>query len=92
MDNVLIRTIDDTASLLKQMYALCNQIQMLETLYDGAPSYTTRIDQDGIDSVQSYKEAGLTKAQLDAAVFILKTARATIVNTDIVAVSVMSKL
>ena len=92
MDSVLVTTVDETAYLIKQMYDLCGRIEMLDTLYEGSPAYKTRITQDGLDSVPSYAQAGLTKAQLDAVVYILKTARAAIINTDIAAVAVMTKL
>ena len=53
MDAVLVRTIDDAASLMRQMYALCGQIETLDTLYEGAPAMVMTVKQ--ISSRLSYE-------------------------------------
>ena len=64
-----ISRVANQARLLRDSQALSNEC---DVLYNGTADYDTLITQEQINSVASFANAGLTKTDLDAVVYILK--------------------
>jgi len=66
--NMISNTGKAASIALEQLFPL---VQQIKTLYSGTPNWDALITQAEIDSVPSFQAAGLTKADLNDAIYCL---------------------
>jgi uncharacterized membrane protein len=78
-----------------QMRAAKNLIELtkeIDTLYSGTANYAAEITDATIAEVASFAAAGVTKANLDAAIYILKQINVALETIDFPAVVMLANL
>lgn len=80
MENVLCNFISNTSNRAKTQLGEYGELTQQNVLWAGTPDYATRITQEGIDSVPSFADAGLTKQQVADAVYALEQIRGIMTN------------
>jgi hypothetical protein len=85
----LISRVAQQARKAKDLMSLTEEI---DTLYEGTPNYKAQCRQVDIDTVPSFAAAGLTEAQLDAAVYILKMVNVQLKTIDFPALVMLANL
>lgn len=85
--------ISSTANFFKTGVSLANatEIEINDALWNGDARLTDTVTQGDIDSVKSFAAVGLTKANVDTAIYATKTARAALL-ADINVAAVMASL
>lgn len=75
MENVLQNFISVTGREARAQLDRYGDLTQQNVLWLGTPDYDTRITQEGIDSVASFADAGLTLTQVADAVYALEQIR-----------------
>lgn len=72
MDAPLQNLISHTGNQARLAKSLIELTKEIDTLYNGPANYSAEITDQSIAEVSSFAAAGLTKADLDAVIYILK--------------------
>jgi hypothetical protein len=84
--------ISKTSKIARTFLDLQGQIQEIDTLYNGAPNYAALITDETIVEVPSIAQSGVTAAQIATGVYVIKTMRETLMNTDLPAIVVVANI
>lgn len=91
MENVLQNFISRIGNEAKSQLAHYGDLTQQNVLWLGTPDYINRITQEGIDSVPSFADAGLTYQNVADAAFALEQIRVLLTNA-MPALTVMANL
>ena len=91
MNSSIQNVISKTSQLCKTMLDLEGQIEQIDTLVNGTPQYVAQITDENIATVPSFAQAGITAAEVLAAIYCIKTARAAFM-ANLPAVTIVANL
>lgn len=72
MDAPQMNLISRTGNQARAAKELIEMTKEIDTLYNGPANYSAEITDQTISEVSSFAQAGLTKSDLDATIYILK--------------------